>query len=153
MIISYFFHMILGWNNMPWMCSSPSNHNSLNSASNVSAIMYFMFCVKEGLVMSSRPVADKEQMLSWFHGFSQTRQVERVCKISYCFRMAEAEEKNNSCGTICLKYLLFIFNLLFWVSLCLSGLWVMFWSLFSIKYDIYNINHYLIKSEKWLKPP
>lgn len=32
--------------------------------------------------------------------------------------MADAEEKNNSCGTICLKYLLFVFNLLFWVSLC-----------------------------------
>lgn len=43
---------------------------------------------------------------------------ERVCKISYHFRMADAEEKNNSCGTICLKYLLFVFNLLFWVSLC-----------------------------------
>ncbi|XP_073720762.1 CD151 antigen-like isoform X1 [Misgurnus anguillicaudatus] len=30
--------------------------------------------------------------------------------------MADVEEKTNNCGTICLKYLLFIFNLLFWLA-------------------------------------
>lgn len=32
-------------------------------------------------------------------------------------RIMAHEEKANSCGTICLKYLLFTFNLLLWVSL------------------------------------
>lgn len=42
--------------------------------------------------------------------------------------MAEAEEKNNSCGTICLKYLLFIFNLLFWLAggaVMAVGIWTL----------------------------
>lgn len=30
--------------------------------------------------------------------------------------MGAEEEKTNTCGTICLKYLLFTFNLIFWVS-------------------------------------
>lgn len=84
----------------------------------------FMFCVKEGLVLSNDPVVDKTSLSgdvkldSWFFSdLSSGCHLERVCKISYHFRMADAEEKNNSCGTICLKYLLFIFNLLFWVSL------------------------------------
>lgn len=32
--------------------------------------------------------------------------------------MGAYEEKKETCGTICLKYLLFTFNFLFWVSLC-----------------------------------
>lgn len=32
--------------------------------------------------------------------------------------MGVYEEKKETCGTICLKYLLFTFNFLFWVSLC-----------------------------------
>lgn len=32
-------------------------------------------------------------------------------------RMGVYEEKKETCGTICLKYLLFTFNFLFWVSL------------------------------------
>lgn len=108
------------------MCSSPNNNNSLNFASQMSVLSYnFMFCVKEGLVLSSGPVVDKTSLSgdvkldSWFFSdLSSGCHLESVCKISYYFRMADAGEKNNSCGTICLKYLLFVFNLLFWVSLC-----------------------------------
>ncbi|XP_048013630.1 CD151 antigen isoform X2 [Megalobrama amblycephala] len=42
--------------------------------------------------------------------------------------MADSEEKNNSCGTICLKYLLFVFNLLFWLAggaVMAVGIWTL----------------------------
>uniref|UniRef100_A0A8C1S1F4 CD151 molecule n=1 Tax=Cyprinus carpio TaxID=7962 RepID=A0A8C1S1F4_CYPCA len=42
--------------------------------------------------------------------------------------MADAEEKTNSCGTICLKYLLFIFNLFFWLAggaVMAVGIWTL----------------------------
>ncbi|XP_016088468.1 CD151 antigen-like [Sinocyclocheilus grahami] len=42
--------------------------------------------------------------------------------------MADAEEKINTCGTICLKYLLFIFNLFFWLAggaVMAVGLWTL----------------------------
>ncbi|XP_051979432.1 CD151 antigen isoform X1 [Xyrauchen texanus] len=42
--------------------------------------------------------------------------------------MADPEEKTNTCGTICLKYLLFIFNLLFWLAggaVMAVGIWTL----------------------------
>lgn len=38
------------------------------------------------------------------------------CKAVVSCRMGVYEEKKETCGTICLKYLLFTFNFLFWVS-------------------------------------
>lgn len=35
--------------------------------------------------------------------------------------MGAYEEPKETCGTICLKYLLFAFNFMFWVSLCCVG--------------------------------
>ncbi|TRY97030.1 hypothetical protein DNTS_001443 [Danionella cerebrum] len=42
--------------------------------------------------------------------------------------MADTEEKTHTCGTICLKYLLFIFNLLFWLAggaVMAVGIWTL----------------------------
>ncbi|XP_026057669.1 CD151 antigen-like isoform X2 [Carassius auratus] len=42
--------------------------------------------------------------------------------------MADAEEKTNTCGTVCLKYLLFIFNLFFWLAggaVMAVGIWTL----------------------------
>ncbi|GAA6095079.1 CD151 antigen isoform X1 [Tachysurus ichikawai] len=42
--------------------------------------------------------------------------------------MVADEEKTNSCGTVCLKYLLFTFNLLLWLSggtVMAVGLWTL----------------------------
>ncbi|XP_076863261.1 CD151 antigen isoform X2 [Brachyhypopomus gauderio] len=42
--------------------------------------------------------------------------------------MVADEERTNNCGTVCLKYLLFIFNLLFWLSggaVMAVGLWTL----------------------------
>jgi len=46
----------------------------------------------------------------------------RLARSSYLcfffFQMGLKEEKKETCGTICLKYLLFSFNFLFWVGIC-----------------------------------
>lgn len=62
------------------MCSSPNNNNSLNFASQMSVLSYnFMFCVKEGLVLSNGPVVDKTSLSGdGIHGFSQTCQVDAI---------------------------------------------------------------------------
>uniref|UniRef100_A0A8C1QIM3 Tetraspanin n=1 Tax=Cyprinus carpio TaxID=7962 RepID=A0A8C1QIM3_CYPCA len=42
--------------------------------------------------------------------------------------MADAEGKNDTCGTVCLKYLLFIFNLFFWLAggaVMAVGIWTL----------------------------
>ncbi|XP_062318423.1 CD151 antigen isoform X3 [Osmerus eperlanus] len=60
------------------------------------------------------------------------------------------EEKTNSCGTICLKYLLFTFNLLFWLAggaVMAVGVWTMveksdYISLLSSSY--YSISAYIL---------
>ncbi|KAL7858058.1 hypothetical protein AOLI_G00181600 [Acnodon oligacanthus] len=52
--------------------------------------------------------------------------VQRDC-VSSSSRMVD-EEKTNTCGTICLKYLLFTFNLLLWLSggaVMAVGLWTL----------------------------
>lgn len=48
------------------------------------------------------------------HTFSDA-EVNSSCVYASC-RMGVTTEKKDRCGTVCLKYLLFMFNFLFWVS-------------------------------------